>query len=88
MRQRPTIRFIPILMARALVSPSSRRLEQFPHAPLAREQCRNRTDVIPLSPGQVETVDMIPDNLGTWLFHCHISDHMVGGMVTRYKVEP
>jgi FtsP/CotA-like multicopper oxidase with cupredoxin domain len=48
----------------------------------------HRTDVVPLSPGQMETVDMIPDNPGIWLFHCHISDHMAGGMVTRYKVEP
>lgn len=48
----------------------------------------HRADVIPLSPGQMETVDMVPDNPGIWLFHCHISDHMAGGMVTRYKVEP
>jgi FtsP/CotA-like multicopper oxidase with cupredoxin domain len=48
----------------------------------------HRTDVIPLSPGQMETVDMIPDNPGIWLLHCHISDHMAGGMVTRYRVEP
>jgi FtsP/CotA-like multicopper oxidase with cupredoxin domain len=48
----------------------------------------HHTDVISLSPGQMETVDMIPDNPGIWLFHCHISDHMAGGMVTRYKVEP
>jgi manganese oxidase len=48
----------------------------------------HRTDVIALSPGQMETVDMIPDNPGIWLFHCHVSDHMAGGMVTRYKVEP
>jgi FtsP/CotA-like multicopper oxidase with cupredoxin domain len=47
-----------------------------------------QTDVVALSPGQMETVDMIPDNPGIWLFHCHISDHMAGGMVARYKVEP
>jgi manganese oxidase len=48
----------------------------------------HRTDVVALSPGQMETVDMIPDNPGIWLFHCHVSDHMAGGMVARYKVEP
>jgi FtsP/CotA-like multicopper oxidase with cupredoxin domain len=48
----------------------------------------HRIDVVALSPGQMETVDMIPDNPGIWLFHCHISDHMAGGMVTRYTVEP
>jgi manganese oxidase len=51
-------------------------------------QGSHRTDVVALSPGQMETVDMIPDNPGIWLFHCHVSDHMAGGMVTRYKVEP
>jgi len=47
-----------------------------------------RTDVIALSPAQMETVDMAPDNPGIWLFHCHVSDHMAGGMVTRYQVLP
>ena len=46
------------------------------------------TDVVALSPAQMETVDMIPDNPGIWLFHCHISDHMAGGMVARYQVLP
>jgi FtsP/CotA-like multicopper oxidase with cupredoxin domain len=40
------------------------------------------------SPAQMETVDMVPDNPGIWLFHCHVSDHMAGGMVARYQVEP
>jgi hypothetical protein len=48
----------------------------------------HHADVVALSPGQMETVDMVPDNPGIWLYHCHISDHMAGGMVARYKVEP
>jgi FtsP/CotA-like multicopper oxidase with cupredoxin domain len=48
----------------------------------------HHTDVVALSPAQMETVDMIPDNSGIWLFHCHISDHMAAGMVTRYEVLP
>jgi FtsP/CotA-like multicopper oxidase with cupredoxin domain len=47
-----------------------------------------RTDVVALSPAQMETVDMVPDNPGIWLFHCHVSDHMAGGMVARYQVLP
>jgi len=47
-----------------------------------------RTDVVVLSPAQMETVDMVPDNPGIWLFHCHVSDHMAGGMVARYQVLP
>jgi manganese oxidase len=35
-----------------------------------------RTDAIALSPAQMVTVDMVPDDPGIWLFHCHVSDHM------------
>jgi Multicopper oxidase len=24
---------------------------------------------------------------GIWLYHCHISDHMLAGMVARYEVK-
>jgi FtsP/CotA-like multicopper oxidase with cupredoxin domain len=47
-----------------------------------------RTDVIALSPAQMVTVEMVPDDPGIWLFHCHVSDHMEGGMVARYEVLP
>ncbi|MGA8150643.1 MAG: multicopper oxidase domain-containing protein [Terriglobales bacterium] len=47
-----------------------------------------RTDVVPLLQAQMETVDMVPDDPGTWLFHCHIEEHMDAGMVALYKVEP
>lgn len=47
-----------------------------------------RTDVVPLMQAQMETVDMVPDNPGIWMFHCHIDDHMEAGMATLYKVEP
>jgi FtsP/CotA-like multicopper oxidase with cupredoxin domain len=36
----------------------------------------------------MKTVDIVPDNDGIWMFHCHIDDHMEAGMVTLYKVEP
>ncbi len=49
---------------------------------------QHRTDVVALSPGQVEIADMVPDNPGIWLYHCHVSDHMAGGMMTRYEVKP
>jgi Multicopper oxidase len=34
----------------------------------------NATDVVPLMQAQMETVDMVPDNPGIWMFHCHIDD--------------
>jgi manganese oxidase len=45
-----------------------------------------RTDVIAVTSAQMITADMIPDAAGIWLYHCHISDHMLGGMVARYEV--
>ena len=51
-------------------------------------QAGQRTDVIPLSPAQMATVDMVPDNPGTWMLHCHLDEHMEMGMMALYKVEP
>ena len=47
-----------------------------------------RTDVVGLLPAQMITADMIPDDPGTWLFHCHVNDHILAGMITRYQVVP
>ncbi len=51
-------------------------------------QDKKHTDVIALSPAQMVTVDMLPDNPGTWMYHCHLSDHMHAGMIARYEVQP
>jgi manganese oxidase len=44
------------------------------------------TDVVELLPGSMKTVDMIADNLGTWMFHCHVEDHMEAGMMAAYTI--
>jgi FtsP/CotA-like multicopper oxidase with cupredoxin domain len=44
------------------------------------------TDVIELLPGSMKTVDMIADNPGTWMFHCHVEDHMENGMMAVYTI--
>jgi FtsP/CotA-like multicopper oxidase with cupredoxin domain len=46
------------------------------------------TDVVPLMPAEVHTVDMTADNPGTWMFHCHVEAHLASGMYTHYMVEP
>jgi manganese oxidase len=46
----------------------------------------SRIDTVNVFPATTEVVDMRPDNVGTWLFHCHVTDHMAGGMMTRYTV--
>ncbi len=45
-----------------------------------------RTDVVAISPAQMLTVDMVPDRVGMWMFHCHVSDHMMAGMMAHYQV--
>ena len=45
-----------------------------------------RTDVAELLPASMMVADMIPDDPGTWLFHCHVNDHILAGMLTRYDV--
>jgi hypothetical protein len=45
-----------------------------------------RMDVVSLLPAGMVTADMVPDDPGTWLFHCHVNDHISAGMLTRYRV--
>jgi len=46
------------------------------------------TDVVELLPGSMRTVDMVADNPGTWMFHCHVEDHMEAGMMAVYTIAP
>jgi len=46
------------------------------------------TDVVPLMPAEMHTVDMVADNPGMWMLHCHIEPHLASGMYTHYMVEP
>ena len=39
-----------------------------------------RTDVASLVTMGMVTADMVPDNPGTWLFHCHVGPHILAGM--------
>jgi hypothetical protein len=47
-----------------------------------------RMDSVFLGPMAMASADMIPDNEGKWLFHCHVNDHFKGGMVAMYEVLP
>ena len=52
------------------------------------EEGRRRTDVVELLPASMKVADMIADNPGSWLFHCHVADHMAEGMFARVTVHP
>jgi manganese oxidase len=45
-----------------------------------------RMDVVQLLPAGMVVGNMVPDDPGTWLFHCHVNDHILAGMLTRYQV--
>jgi manganese oxidase len=47
-----------------------------------------RTDVAELLPMSMKVANMVPDAAGTWLFHCHVNDHIIAGMQALYKVIP
>jgi FtsP/CotA-like multicopper oxidase with cupredoxin domain len=46
------------------------------------------TDNVQLGPGMYTTFDFQEDNPGTWMVHCHVPDHLEGGMVAEYIVSP
>lgn len=47
-----------------------------------------KTDVITLGTMGMVVADMLADNPGTWLFHCHIEPHFSQGMQSRFTVLP
>jgi manganese oxidase len=47
-----------------------------------------RADVVSLLPATMITADMVPDDVGTWLFHCHVNDHITAGMMSTFTVTP
>lgn len=47
-----------------------------------------RTDLANLAvPLSTATADMVADVSGTWLFHCHVAEHIQAGMTARYVVD-
>ena len=49
---------------------------------------KHHTDIFSILPAQFVTADMVPDRIGTWMFHCHISEHMEMGVMAMYQVLP
>jgi FtsP/CotA-like multicopper oxidase with cupredoxin domain len=47
----------------------------------------NRLDVTEVLPAATKTLDMRPDVAGTWMYHCHVNDHISAGMMTTFTVE-
>ena len=47
-----------------------------------------KTDVLTLGTMGMMVADMVPDNPGTWLFHCHVEPHLTFGMQSLFTVLP
>lgn len=52
------------------------------------EDGKRRTDNIELLPASMKVADMVADNPGSWLLHCHVTEHMAEGMFARVTVHP
>ncbi|XP_009078816.1 PREDICTED: hephaestin-like protein 1 [Acanthisitta chloris] len=46
----------------------------------------HRGDVYDLFPGTFQTIELLAENPGTWLLHCHVADHIHAGMETTYTI--
>ncbi|XP_063059110.1 ferroxidase HEPHL1-like [Engraulis encrasicolus] len=46
----------------------------------------HRADVFDLFPGTFKTIEMVAQNPGTWLLHCHVADHIHAGMETTFTI--
>lgn len=58
------------------------------HGKVGVTRNEEHVDVVPLLPAESATVDMVADNPGSWMFHCHVADHMEGGMMALFSVVP
>jgi FtsP/CotA-like multicopper oxidase with cupredoxin domain len=48
----------------------------------------HRLDVAEVLPAATKTFDLEADNAGTWMFHCHVNDHLEAGMMTTFTILP
>ncbi|TSK98392.1 Hephaestin-like protein 1 [Bagarius yarrelli] len=46
----------------------------------------HRADVYDLFPGTFKTVELVAGTPGTWLLHCHVTDHIHAGMETTFTI--
>ncbi len=43
-------------------------------------------DTVLIDPGERDALRFVADNPGRWLIHCHMAEHMAGGMLTWFEV--
>ncbi len=50
------------------------------------DEGRRQTDTVELLPASMKVADMVADDPGDWLFHCHVAEHMNNGMFALVTV--
>ncbi|KAK7109489.1 hypothetical protein V1264_013522 [Littorina saxatilis] len=53
-----------------------------------RSDRTHRGDVLEVFPSTSSAVEMVCDNPGTWIVHCHFADHVGAGMEATYTILP
>ena len=48
----------------------------------------HRVDTTEVFPATIKVLDMLADDPGIWMYHCHVNDHIDAGMSAVYKVDP
>ena len=48
----------------------------------------HRGDVVEVSASIARTIEIQTDNPGTWILHCHVNEHITGGMEMTYTILP
>jgi len=47
----------------------------------------HRLNVTEILPAATKVMDLEADNAGTWMFHCHVNDHILAGITTTFTVQ-
>ncbi len=47
-----------------------------------------RSNTLPLGPGDTRVADMVPENPGVWMLNCDLDIHFDAGMTGRFTVQP
>ena len=47
---------------------------------------REWLDTVLMAPGERVAIAFVADNPGDWMFHCHILEHQLGGMMGSVRV--
>jgi len=58
------------------------------HGETVLEDGTRRTDVVELLPASMKVADLLADNPGSWLYHCHVAEHMSSGMFAKFVIYP